>query len=549
MEEILAMEHITKTYPGVKALDDVSISFIQGEVHAVMGENGAGKSTLMKILNGMIPADSGDIRFHGEKVAIRNPRDARALGIAMIHQELNPIKDLTVAENMFVGRYPQKGCFVDWSTMYDECRKLFEHWKVDFDPKQKVRTLSTAETQMLEILKAISYDAKLIIMDEPTSAITEREVQKLFSFIEELKGKGITIIIITHKIDEVFHVADRVSVLRDGKYIGTSAIQELDHDKLISMMVGREISNVHPPRDYQGGEIVLKVEHLQCGKKVRDVTFEVHKGEILGFAGIVGAGRTETLRCLFGLDHAEQGSVSMGGKEISIRQPRDAIKNGIAMVTENRKEDGLVLCRSIMENTVLPSTYMNAKNGILQKRTESDIATEMCRKLRVKTPSYEKIVNQLSGGNQWVKAWVVGHLQLGETTSLFPGFLELMRVHNYGAAWSSFAGQKWLLLGVTGVILAAVLWVLARRIVRHPLGICACCLILSGGIGNIIDRFRLGYVVDMLHFQFWPSYPTFNVADVCIVSGAILGAIYYVLIYEKHDRRKTDGASDPANGQ
>ena len=400
MEEILAMEHITKTYPGVKALDDVSISFIQGEVHAVMGENGAGKSTLMKILNGMIPADGGEIRFHGEKVAIRNPRDARALGIAMIHQELNPIKDLTVAENMFVGRYPQKGCFVDWSTMYDECRKLFEHWKVDFDPKQKVRTLSTAETQMLEILKAISYDAKLIIMDEPTSAITEREVQKLFSFIEELKGKGITIIIITHKIDEVFHVADRVSVLRDGKYIGTSAIQELDHDKLISMMVGREISNVHPPRDFHGGEVVLKVEHLQCGKKVRDVTFEVHKGEILGFAGIVGAGRTETLRCLFGLDHAEQGSVSMGGKEVSIRQPRDAIKNGIAMVTENRKEDGLVLCRSIMENTVLPSTYMNAKNGILQKRAESDIATEMCRKLRVKTPSYEKIVNQLSGGNQ-----------------------------------------------------------------------------------------------------------------------------------------------------
>lgn len=400
MEEILAMEHITKTYPGVKALDDVSISFIQGEVHAVMGENGAGKSTLMKILNGMIPADGGEIRFHGEKVAIRNPRDARALGIAMIHQELNPIKDLTVAENMFVGRYPQKGCFVDWSTMYDECRKLFEHWKVDFDPKQKVRTLSTAETQMLEILKAISYDAKLIIMDEPTSAITDREVQKLFSFIEELKGKGITIIIITHKIDEVFHVADRVSVLRDGKYIGTSAIQELDHDKLISMMVGREISNVHPPRDFHGGEVVLKVEHLQCGKKVRDVTFEVHKGEILGFAGIVGAGRTETLRCLFGLDHAEQGSVSMGGKEVSIRQPRDAIKNGIAMVTENRKEDGLVLCRSIMENTVLPSTYMNAKNGILQKRAESDIATEMCRKLRVKTPSYEKIVNQLSGGNQ-----------------------------------------------------------------------------------------------------------------------------------------------------
>lgn len=193
MNEILAMKHITKTYPGVKALDDVSVSFIQGEVHAVMGENGAGKSTLMKVLNGMISSDSGEIWFEGKQVAIRSPRDARALGIAMIHQELNPIKDLTVAENMFVGRYPQVGCFVDWKTVYDRCRALFQHWNVDFDPKMKVRFLSTAETQMLEILKAISYDAKLIIMDEPTSALTEREVQKLFSFIEELKSKQITI--------------------------------------------------------------------------------------------------------------------------------------------------------------------------------------------------------------------------------------------------------------------------------------------------------------------------------------------------------------------
>lgn len=400
MNEILAMKHITKTYPGVKALDDVSVSFIQGEVHAVMGENGAGKSTLMKVLNGMISSDSGEIWFEGKQVAIRSPRDARALGIAMIHQELNPIKDLTVAENMFVGRYPQVGCFVDWKTVYDRCRALFQHWNVDFDPKMKVRFLSTAETQMLEILKAISYDAKLIIMDEPTSALTEREVQKLFSFIEELKSKQITIIMITHKIDEVFQIADRVSVLRDGKYIGTKDIQDLDHDKLISMMVGREISNVHPPRNYQGGEAVLQVQHLKCGKKVKDVSFEVHKGEILGFAGIVGAGRTESLRCVFGLDRAESGTISMEGRDVRINCPRDAMKNGIAMVTENRKEDGLVLCRSIMENTVLPSTYMNAKHGILRKRSESKTATEICAKLRVKTPSYEKIVNQLSGGNQ-----------------------------------------------------------------------------------------------------------------------------------------------------
>ena len=400
MSEILAMEHITKTYPSVKALDDVSVFFEEGEVHAVMGENGAGKSTLMKILNGMFPADSGEIRFNGQKTVIRSPRDAIALGIAMIHQELNPIKDLTIAENMFVGRYPKKGCVVNWPEMYSQCRKLFEHWKVDFDPRQKVRSLSTAETQMLEILKAISYEARLIIMDEPTSAITEREVQKLFSFIEELKGKGITIIIITHKIDEVFQVADRVSVLRDGKYIGTKLIQELDHDRLISMMVGREISNVHPPRNFQGGETVLKVEGLHRGKKVKDVSFEVRRGEILGFAGIVGAGRTESLRCLFGLDRAERGTVEMEGKRLSIRCPRDAMKNGIAMVTENRKEDGLVLCRSIMENTVLPSTYRNSSHGILRKGAESGIAVEMCQKLRVKTPSYENIVNQLSGGNQ-----------------------------------------------------------------------------------------------------------------------------------------------------
>ena len=400
MNEILAMKRITKTYPGVKALDDVSVSFTKGEVHAVMGENGAGKSTLMKILNGMLAADDGEIWFEGKKVTIRSPRDARSLGIAMIHQELNPIKDLTVAENMFVGRYPKIGCVVDWKAVNDRCRELFSHWKVDFDPKQKVRFLSTAETQMLEILKAISYDAKLIIMDEPTSALTEREVQKLFSFVAELKSKQITIIMITHKIDEVFQVADRVSVLRDGRYIGTSDIQELDHDRLISMMVGREISNVHPPRNYMGGEVILQVQHLKCGKRVRDISFEVHKGEILGFAGIVGAGRTESLRCVFGLDRAEAGTIEMEGKRVRIKCPRDAMKNGIAMVTENRKEDGLVLCRSVMENAVLPSTYMNARYGVLRKRSESEAAARICKKLRVKTPSYEKIVNQLSGGNQ-----------------------------------------------------------------------------------------------------------------------------------------------------
>ena len=231
MEEILAMEHITKTYPGVKALDDVSISFIQGEVHAVMGENGAGKSTLMKILNGMIPADGGEIRFHGEKVAIRNPRDARALGIAMIHQELNPIKDLTVAENMFVGRYPQKGCFVDWSTMYDECRKLFEHWKVDFDPKQKVRTLSTAETQMLEILKAISYDAKLIIMDEPFVGLDPKAAHLLKGMMREVCNAGGAIFFSTHVLEVAEKLCDKVAIIKNGRLIRAGNMDEVRGDE------------------------------------------------------------------------------------------------------------------------------------------------------------------------------------------------------------------------------------------------------------------------------------------------------------------------------
>ncbi len=400
MSEILAMRHVTKTYPGVKALDDVSVVFQEGEVHAVVGENGAGKTTLMKILYGMLPADSGEILYRGRSVTIHRPRDAQTIGISMIHQELNPIKDLTVAENMFVGRYPTKGGFVDWRAMNSQSQELFDHWNVNFNPKRKVRDLSTAQMQLLDILKAISYDAKLIIMDEPTSALTEHEVLKLFSFIEELKSKGITIIVITHKLDEVFQIADRVTVLRDGQRISTCTIEELNRDKLISMMVGREISNVYPKREYQKQEAVLTVRNLNRGSKVKDVSFQLNRGEILGFAGIVGAGRTETLRCVFGLDRIESGEIELEGKRIQIRETRDAIKNGIAMVTENRKEDGLVLCRTIMENAVLPSTFINSKYGILRKRLESGKAETECKKLQVKTPSYKKIVNQLSGGNQ-----------------------------------------------------------------------------------------------------------------------------------------------------
>ena len=401
MEEILAMEHITKTYPGVKALDDVSISFIQGEVHAVMGENGAGKSTLMKILNGMIPADSGDIRFHGEKVAIRNPRDARALGIAMIHQELNPIKDLTVAENMFVGRYPQKGCFVDWSTMYDECRKLFEHWKVDFDPKQKVRTLSTAETQMLEILKAISYDAKLIIMDEPTSALTSKEIDDLFVIIHKLRDEGCGIVYISHRLEELQHIVDRVTIMRDGQYITTMNFADTTIDQIITHMVGREIKEKFPRVTCEKGKKIFEVKNLNAGRMVRNISFSLYEGEIVGFAGLMGAGRTETTRAIFGIDPKQSGQIFLDGREIAIHSPADAIRQGVVLAPEDRKKDGLCTKLSIRHNIALPNLDLLCNRlGVVSHSRENAMCDRAVRNLQIKTPSLDVDAANLSGGNQ-----------------------------------------------------------------------------------------------------------------------------------------------------
>lgn len=395
------MKNITKSFPGVKALDGVDLTVKQGTVHAVMGENGAGKSTLMKVLFGQYPADSGEIIFEGNKVNFHSVKEAVNHGISMIYQELSPILELSIAENVFVGRYPKMaGGIINTEKMYSDCKRIFEQWGLDYDPRQKIKMLKTADVQMIEIIKAISFNARLVIMDEPSSSISQHEVEKLFDFIRTLKKNGITIIIITHKLDEVFEISDEVTVLRDGKYIGTDVIENFDRARLIKMMVGREMSNVFPSKGDTIGEPLLEVQGLNNGSKVQDISFTLHRGEILGFAGIVGAGRTETMRSVFGLDPHSSGKIIMDGQEITIKSVRDALKHDIVMATESRKDDGLVLCRSVEENILLPSLYRRSKFGIQNNKKNRSVALEASKKLKVKAKSMSTMANFLSGGNQ-----------------------------------------------------------------------------------------------------------------------------------------------------
>lgn len=395
------MRDITKSFPGVKALDGVNLKVEKGTVHALMGENGAGKSTLMKILFGQQPPDSGTILFNGQEVHFKSVKEAVNAGISMIYQELSPIKELSIAENVFVGRYPKtRAGAIDWKTMYDSCQKIFDRWGLNYNPRTKIKMLKTADIQMIEIIKAISFNAQLVIMDEPTSSISQNEIEMLYDFIRALKRENITIIIITHKLDEVYTIADEVTVLRDGQYIGAKPIGELSRPELIKMMVGREMTNLFPSKDTGYGDVLLEVKNLNNGSKVKDISFQLHKGEILGFAGIVGAGRTETMRSIFGLDPYESGEIYLEGQQIKIRCVRDAIKHDIVMATESRKDDGLVLCRSVEENIMLPSLYRRSKGGILDVKKEHEIADSASKRLSVKTSSLSTMANFLSGGNQ-----------------------------------------------------------------------------------------------------------------------------------------------------
>jgi inositol transport system ATP-binding protein len=400
-EFLLEMKGIRKTFPGVVALDDVDLEVRPGTVHALMGENGAGKSTLMKVLIGMYAEDSGTITFDGQQVKIPDTKTGLGMGISMIHQELAPVPEMTVAENIYLGREPRNALgLVGRRQMVVDAQAVLDEWGIKIDPRAQLKHLSVAQQQMVEIAKAVSYDAKLVIMDEPTSAITEREVAHLHEMIRKLTERGVAIIYITHKMDEVFKISDYVTIFRDGKLIQTLPAAELDRDKLITLMVGRELTNLFPKEDAEIGEVMLSVRGLNRGPLVRDVSFEVRRGEILGVAGLMGAGRTEVLETIFGMYPAESGEIVVHGKTVKIGSPADAIKNDLALLTEDRKATGIMGVLSVRDNMIAAALPKYSPKGLLQRgRIKTDTEAQRAA-LRVKTPSLDQLIQNLSGGNQ-----------------------------------------------------------------------------------------------------------------------------------------------------
>ncbi len=400
-EVILRMKNIRKTFPGVVALDDVSLDVRSGTVHSLMGENGAGKSTLMKCLIGMYTPDSGSIQLAGEVMKFKDTKDGLEHGISMIHQELSPVPEMMVAENIWLGREPRNQLgLLSPKLMIDKTRELFKEWDIDINPRARMKHLTVARQQMVEIAKAISYDAKIIIMDEPTSAIPEREVAHLHRMIKRLTDFGVAIIYITHKMDEVFKISDDITVFRDGKHVGSYSAKELNRDKLIQLMVGRELTDLFPKLEAEIGEVVLSVRNLNRGKFVRNVSFDLRKGEILGLAGLMGAGRTEVLETIFGMEKADSGKVLLRGKEVTIKQPSDAIRAGMALLTEDRKLNGIMGVLSVRDNITVAALPRYSPGGVLKIGDMRRDAEEQRNKLRIKTPSLSQLIKNLSGGNQ-----------------------------------------------------------------------------------------------------------------------------------------------------
>lgn len=397
-EYVLEMHDIVKEFPGVRALKGVQFKVRPGTVHTLMGENGAGKSTLMKCLIGIQPATSGKIIFEGKEVTYKTTLEAMNSGISMIHQELSPVPERSVAENVWLGREPVKGLLVDHKKMRQDSVELFERLNLNLNPDDRMGDLTVAKMQMIEIAKAVSYDSKVVIMDEPTSALTETEVEHLFKIIADLKARNVAIVYISHKMDEIFQISDDITVFRDGEYIATDLAENLTVEKLITMMVGREVNDMFPKVVCPIGETVLKVENLCSGKAVKNVSFELHRGEILGFAGLVGAGRTETVETLFGMRKKTGGKVYKDGKEINITSPEQAIAQKMALLTEDRRGNGIVGLLSIRENTALASLKRYGF-PLNHKKMEED-AQYYIKALNTKTPSSDTPIKNLSGGNQ-----------------------------------------------------------------------------------------------------------------------------------------------------
>ncbi len=401
MEEqnILELKHISKQYTGVKALDDVSISFRRGEVHALMGENGAGKSTLIKTLSGAIRPDEGEIVFEGVSHAHMEPHQSMELGIHVIYQEFNMMPELSVAENIFMGQRIGGGKLFNKAITEERAQKILDSMHARINAKETVKNLSVANMQLVEIAKALTRDVKVLVMDEPTAPLTDAEVDTLFEIVDMLKKKGVTIIYISHRIAEVFQISDRVSVLRDGKFIKTVPTSQVDRDELIRLMVGREVSDTYPKRDFNPGDVVLELQDVS-GNGVEHISFAVRSGEILGLSGLVGAGRTETMRMVFGADPMDSGTILLNGQSIHPTHPSDAVKLGIGLIPEDRKQQGLLLNLPIFTNISMATMGDISRFTVLNSRKEKENVNRLVDTVTVKTPSIAQLVRNLSGGNQ-----------------------------------------------------------------------------------------------------------------------------------------------------
>lgn len=398
----LELRDVSKRFPGVRALDGVSIRVRRASVHALVGENGAGKSTLVKTLMGLYPQYEGTVLLEGRPLVHASVRQAIEAGISMIHQELMYVPHMSVAENILLGKEPASRFLrrVDRREADRQAQQLLRQVGLEIDPERPMNDLSVAERQLVEIAKAISYDAKIVIMDEPSSSLSDHEVQRLFAIIAELKDRGVTVIYISHRLEEVFQIADEVTVLRDGQVIATSPISEIDADRLIAMMVGRELVDVFPKRTHRPGPVVLSVRNLARKGALRDVSFDLRRGEILGLAGLMGAGRTEIIRCLFGLDRYNRGQILIDGKEVTIRHPADALRWGLGLVSEDRQITGLVPCLSLGANITLSNLDRCAWGPIIAPDQEQALVERMVRDLRIKSPDSNVRIGNLSGGNQ-----------------------------------------------------------------------------------------------------------------------------------------------------
>ena len=403
----LEMRGVSKSFPGVKALDRVTLKVRPGTVHALMGENGAGKSTLMKCLFGIYHMDEGEVFVDGEKVNINNPDEALHKGLAMVHQELQPVPERTIAENMYLGRYPTKSVgplkVIDHAKMNAEAKKWLENVKMPFDPKRKLGELSISQMQSVEIAKAVSQEARLIILDEPTSSLTDNEVEALFRIVRDLRDRGVSFVFISHKMAELRKISDDITIMRDGGYVGTWEMKDISDDEIVKQMVGRELTNIYPPLDNTPGDILLEVNDFTSihDNSFKDCSFKLRRGEILGFGGLVGAQRTELMEAVFGIRHITKGEIKLNGKKLDIKRPQDAIRNGIGMITEDRRGSGILGCLSIADNVSIASLdhYLEAGIKLNTKKIE-DLVQDNVAKLSIKTPSSKTLIQSLSGGNQ-----------------------------------------------------------------------------------------------------------------------------------------------------